>query len=157
MVNNSIDENRRIQLSELNTRARAYASQLWQVPFAYLALVGVIITQLKCSQLLFGLLFISILGISVLIHMFFVVLYHNKTVYKIKELEKAMGLDECTSAKPGGTVAPFMALVFLGILSPLIYFLWSYVIWLVILIYIIPLLFSIVAYFICNKFAKCEK
>jgi hypothetical protein len=160
MTNDTTIDIRPTQLSELNIRARAYASQLWQVPFAYLALAGVLLTQLKSYLLPFGLLFICFFGILVLIHMFFVVSFHNKTVNKIIALEKEMGLNGCTKAKPGGTVAPFMTLVFLGILSPLIYLFTSNIgcliaqILTLMLIPIVLLLFFIIAYFICNQMGK---
>jgi len=150
---------KRTQLSELNIRARAYASQLWQVPFAYLAIAGVLLTQLKSSLLPLGLL-ICFFGILVLTHMFFVVRFHNKTVNGIIALEKAMGLDGDTKVKPGGTVAPFMTMVFLGILSPLIYLLTSYnicpIVQILALILISNLLiiFFIIAYFACNQIGK---
>ena len=154
---------KRTQLSELNIRARAYASQLWQVPFAYLAIAGVLLTQLKSSLLPLGLIFICLFGILVLTHMFFVVRSHNKTVNKIIALEKAMGLDVCTKAEPGGTVAPFMTLVFIGILSPLIYFLTSCISCLIakiltlILIPNVLFVFLIIAFFKCNQIGKSHR
>ena len=154
MGNQNIDENRRTQLSELNTRARAYASQLWQVPFAYLTIAGVLLLQLKDQFLHFGLFFISVFGISVLVHMFYVVSYHNKTVQKIRTLEKEMGLHEATKAKPGGTVAPFMSLVFLGVLSPGFFPFPSSLICPGLLIWVCLILFGIVAYIVCNSMAN---
>jgi len=103
------------------------------------------------NQLLtFGLFFIPALGISVLVHMFFAVHFHNKTVQRIIALEKEMGLCVATSLKPGGTVAPFMVLIFLGVLSPVIFFFRSHPICLIILIYVILILFGVLAYLACN-------
>jgi len=92
--------------------------------------------------------------------MFFVVKFHNKTVNRVKALEQAMDLNVCTKAEPGGTVAPFMTLVFLGILSPFIYLFASYISCLIaqiltlILITNVLFLFFIVAFFTCNQMGK---
>jgi len=63
------------QLSELNSRARWYSSQAWQVPFAYLGISGAVLVGLVDKSLEFlgialiaagvlgGLVFIHILGI----------------------------------------------------------------------------------------------
>lgn len=150
MSTTDLNENRRTQLSELNSRARTYASQLWQVPFGYLALVGVLLTQLNSQSSLLTPVFISALGTSVLAHMGFVVYFHNNTVQKIIKLEATMGLNKATSIGPGGTVAPFMALVFLGILSPLVVYFQSDPVCLVVLMYIVLILSGVVAYVICN-------
>src|SRR5579859_6918229 len=61
----------RLQLTELNNRSPWYASQLWQVPFAYLGLTGAaIIAGLDKSTKYLPSIFIacSIFGLCVAIH-----------------------------------------------------------------------------------------
>lgn len=154
------DEDLRTQLTELNNRARAYASQLRQVPFAYLALAAILLTQSESRQVGAVPLLISVVGAAVLVHMFFVVRFHNRTVRRIGDFEEAMGLktvkakrscEEGTVASPGGTVAPFMSLVFLGVLVPLIVCLRSFMVCLVVLACVVLVLFGVVAYRVCNR------
>ena len=65
-------ESLRTQLSELNTRSRAYTAQLWQVPFAYIGILGVVLAQVAdkgAGTLAATLLCGGILGTAVIIHM----------------------------------------------------------------------------------------
>ena len=62
----------KVQLAELNNRGRQYAGQIWQVPFAYVGIVGVVLAQVadKSGQVirvtsLCGALF----GFFVLVHL----------------------------------------------------------------------------------------
>jgi len=60
------------QLQILNERSRWYSSQLWQVPFIYVAAAGTLINQALDKDLILGgaLIFLSgLLGVIVSIHM----------------------------------------------------------------------------------------
>src|SRR5688572_3280212 len=58
------------QLTELNERGRQYGAQLWQIPFAYVGIVGAVMSQVgdKPALLTPTLLGASIFGIPVLLH-----------------------------------------------------------------------------------------
>jgi hypothetical protein len=147
-------EDLRTQLTELNNRARAYASQLWQVPFAYIAFAAILLTQSEGARFRVGLLLICVVGIAVLIHMFFGVHFHNGTVLRIQVVEKAMGLDVATHAKPGGTVAPFMTVVFLGVVAPAVVLFRSSPLCVILLVCALLAFFAIVAYCVCNRLSS---
>jgi hypothetical protein len=59
-------------IAEMNNRSRFYVTQLWQVPFAYFAVVGVFIGSIadKSKTILWvGLLVSAVFGLMVLWHM----------------------------------------------------------------------------------------
>ena len=94
----SHDESLRVQLQQLNERARKYAGEFWQVPFAYLAIVAVTLSKLATIRtgakddlglLTLGL---GVFGIFVFIHMCLVYRGNSRAVSHIKEVEAALGL-----------------------------------------------------------------
>ncbi len=117
----------RSQLSELNTRARWYSSQLWHVPFAYLGVTGVVLGNLgeKSSyQLSLGLLCAGIFGILVSIHLFGIMDGEKRAVNNLQKVERELRLESTVKYKPfyviplvlsvmGATIFYFIAFIWI--------------------------------------------
>jgi hypothetical protein len=85
----------KVQLSELNSRSRWYSSQLWQVPFAYLGLTGVIVANLvdeSPSILSLGLIVSAIFGVLVYIHILGMRDGEKRAVIGLKNIENELNL-----------------------------------------------------------------
>jgi TctA family transporter len=107
------------QLAELNTRSRAYATQLWQVPFAYLGIIGVILTQVSDNSLntVAAFLFSGLFGIAVLIHMTAMMDGVKRAVENIVKVEEELGLERTAKYSPAWHIGPFIAVVSLVAVS----------------------------------------
>ena len=83
------------QLAELNSRSRWYSSQLWQVPFAYLGITGVVLAGLadKNSILVLGLIAIGLFGICVSIHMYGMKDGEHRAVRNLQKIERELKLE----------------------------------------------------------------
>lgn len=89
---------------ELNERARAYSNQLWYVPFAYVGLVGLGVSQvvgLQGSLEGFGFLALALFSMAVLVHVTGVKFYQRSTIVAMRELENP--------ASSKGFSAPFLS------------------------------------------------
>jgi len=118
------------QLSELNNRSRAYAAQIWQVPFAYFGLTGLILGSLvdRCPTLLGIALIISgMLGIVVLVHIFGNLQACKRAVLEIQSIERSCGLHVTAQWAPKLIVYPLIiAVVCMAVICLImgIYILW---------------------------------
>lgn len=92
-----------LQFRELNTRSRWYSSQLWQIPFAYLGVTGIVLGRLagesRC-QLSLGLLCSGIFGILVSVHIFGLMNGEKRAVTGLEEVESKLGLEPTAKYKP---------------------------------------------------------
>lgn len=87
-------EDLRAQYVELNTRSRWYASQAWQVPFAYIGLSALLLAPFVKDHLYLGITLIlaALLGILVVIHLFGIFERIKATVNGMNTLEESLGL-----------------------------------------------------------------
>jgi hypothetical protein len=86
----------RTQLTELNSRSRWYTSQLWQVPFAYLAITGVGLAGLaNKSHTIFAIALIAaaVFGGCALMHLVGMLDGVRRAVKNLKKVEKKLELD----------------------------------------------------------------
>jgi len=98
------EESLRVQLAELNNRSRWYSSELWQVPFAYLGLSGVVIAQVadKASEYLSLVFLVSaVFGVFVIWHMSRLRSSEQRAIKHLQETEKALNLSETAQAGKG--------------------------------------------------------
>jgi len=103
----------RVQLTELNNRARWYSSQLWQVPFAYLGVTGVLLSQMGCKSPTNWLLMstaIAILGVFVIVHMNGIADGERRAVENLQAAEGALDIPPTALYKPN-YARPFYVLV----------------------------------------------
>jgi hypothetical protein len=88
-----MDENLRLQYTEINVRSRWYASQAWQVPFAYIALIGLMAGGFKDDKEALSLV-LSIsasIGTIVVIHLLFISWRISELVKDLNNIEKELG------------------------------------------------------------------
>jgi hypothetical protein len=107
------------QLTELNIRARWYSSQLWQVPFAYLGLTGLAVSNAvgKSSSHL-PLIFwtCAVFGVCVIVHMTGMRDGEHRAVLNIQEVEDALHLKRTVKYKPLTYGVPLQLMVILAII-----------------------------------------
>ena len=89
----------RIQLQELNQRSRLYASQFWQVPFAYFAIIGVALSSRKLIYSQPIAFVAALLGILVLWHMGVVLNNCSTAVRKLQKVEEGLHFPEKARAR----------------------------------------------------------
>jgi len=97
-------ESLRVQLTELNNRSRWYSKELWQIPFAYLGLTGLIIVQIAEKNLKhLKLAFISAatFGVFVIIHMFKIRKNETRAVKHLQETEVELNLPPTAKSSSG--------------------------------------------------------
>ncbi|OUR74235.1 hypothetical protein A9Q78_01120 [Methylophaga sp. 41_12_T18] len=117
-----LQESLRIQLTELNNRSRWYSSQLWQIPFAFISLVGLLIGNIatKFPDLLhFTFLTVGLFGILVLIHMNGIMNGERRAVENLKKIEAALQIPQTVEYKPT-YVRPLYLLVWLSTVTSII-------------------------------------
>ena len=108
----------RAQLTELNIRSRTYTTQIWQVPFAYLGILGVVVAQAagKAPGLLVIVLGSAVLvGAAVIFHVSAMLDGSRRAVEDIRKIEAALGLDETAQHKPFQYVGPIFAILLLAV------------------------------------------
>jgi hypothetical protein len=88
-------ESLRVQLAELNARSRAYTAQVWQIPFAYLGIVGVVLAQVADKPaivVMIALFSAAAFGLFVLIHLIAMTHGIRRAVENIVKVEGQLGL-----------------------------------------------------------------
>jgi hypothetical protein len=91
------------QLHELNERARWYSSQLWQVPFAFLGIVGITLGAfLGKGNTMTGLSFLVLggFGIAVILHMRGLADGERRAVLNLQKIEAQLRLEQTAIYKP---------------------------------------------------------
>ncbi len=104
-------ENWRTQLKELNARSRWYTTQLWQVPLAFVGIVGVTVSKLpeqEHHKAVF--LLLVILGVAVFVHMLHLMKRLEAAVLALQRMEAKLGLED-QATLTGWGVAPFILVV----------------------------------------------
>ncbi len=112
-------ESLRVQLAELNTRARTYTSRMWQVPFAYVGIIGVVFAEVADKEqeifaiaLGIGMVF----GILVLVHLTSLMDGVRRAVDNIRKVERALSLEQTAEYRPWWYISPLIGLVISAIL-----------------------------------------
>lgn len=105
-----------VQLEILNERSRWYSSELWQIPFAYLGITGVLIAAIISQESAWNYLALAfaisaLIGVAVLVHMINVRKLEQKAVLKLKNVEKQLGLKDNEGAEISGGWHTFQYLV----------------------------------------------
>ena len=119
-------ESLRTELTELNVRARTYTSQIWQVPFAYLGILGVVVVQAadKAPRLLPVLLVLlvsgALVGVAVIFHVAAMLDGSRRAVENIRKVEKALNLEETVQHRPCRYVGPIFAILAIAVVLCLI-------------------------------------
>ena len=119
-------ETLRVQLVELNNRARWYSSQLWQLPFAFLGITGVSIATFIDKESLFlalALFACSIFGLCICIHMRGILDGEKRAVKDLQDIENLLKLPK--RAKFKKYAKPLWVTVFL---FTIFYFIFSFVV-----------------------------
>jgi hypothetical protein len=107
-------ETLRTQLKELNTRSRWYTTQLWQVPIAFIGIVGITVSRLPDETMRRPVLIIlGLLGIAVLIHMYNCHNRTQRTVQALARIEESLGLEDRATYTGRGSIS--LVLMVLGI------------------------------------------
>lgn len=97
-------ESLQVQLTELNNRSRWYSAELWQIPFAYLGLTGLIIVQIankKPEFLGYTLISAAVFGIFVIIHMCKIRKNEIRAVKHLQKTEAELYLSPTTKLGSG--------------------------------------------------------
>ena len=92
------------QLTELNNRSRWYSSELWQIPFAYLGVTGVVIAQLAAKAETFlgvGFATSALFGVFVLIHVFRIRASEQLAILNLQDTERALRLPVTVKTRLG--------------------------------------------------------
>jgi len=102
-----------VQLTELNNRARWYSSQLWQVPFAYLGVTGVLLSQMGGASPENWLLMVAVIAIFrvfIGVHMNGIADGEKRAVLNLQATEEALMIPPTALYKPN-YARPFYVLV----------------------------------------------
>lgn len=113
-----------VQLSELNQRVRLYASQAWQIPFAYLAATGLTLLQADSSSEPMAIMLITstfiVFGLAAALAVRNMMVRAREIVDSIKEVESLLLLKESVKyQKP----LPFYLMLAAGIAANAIFLL----------------------------------
>lgn len=109
----------RVQLSELNIRGRWYSSQLWQLPFAYFGVSGLVVGQAltrNTTYLPVILIAVAIFGFFVIWHMIGILDGQKRSVDNIQSIEKSLHLP-VTALWKLYYVLPLIIAVLFGVLA----------------------------------------
>ncbi len=91
-----MSEELRLQYTEVNAKSRWYASQTWQVPFAYIALVGLMAGSFKddnnLTTLGLALKVSAFLGIPIIIHLIAISIRIKDLVGDLNRIEEDLSL-----------------------------------------------------------------
>ena len=115
-----------VQLSELNQRVRLYASQAWQIPFAYLAATGLTLLQADSSSKPMAIMLVTttfiVFGLAAALAVRNMMTRAREIVDSIKEVESLLFLKESVKyQKP----LPFYLMLVAGIAANAIFLLHS--------------------------------
>jgi len=107
-----------VQLSEANQRSRMYAQRFWQLPFAYISVVGIALANAGNSAPVFiwlGALTLCIMGL--LIFWIMIGTFHaiGKSVDIIIQTESILGLQNSVKKHHLPIDLPNFLLVFIGV------------------------------------------
>jgi hypothetical protein len=125
MGEKDLGDSLRAQLSETNARARFYATQIWQVPFAYIAVCGVIAGVGDARDPLWLAAVSRVcgaIGIPLVVYVLGLWYADLKAVDSILAVEKTLGL-EVTVKHRWYTTWPIMIVLF-GVVLALLHFGW---------------------------------
>jgi hypothetical protein len=103
----------RVQLGELNSRTRFYTQQLWQIPLAYLGVVGLTFSRIPATTewLWVTVLFTALIGVAVLFHMAHSMKRLRLGVANLQEVEGMLQLPGTRAHYTGGGIYPLLAIV----------------------------------------------
>lgn len=101
----------RVQLVELNNRSRWYSSQLWQVPFAYIGIAGIVLASSNSEGIGWVLLGLCVFGIFVVLHLKYIARAAEYAVRKLEKTEKSLNLEPTVMSRPGTYKPLCLALV----------------------------------------------
>jgi hypothetical protein len=112
------------QLSELNQRVRLYASQAWQMPFAYLAATGLTLLRADSSSKPVAIMLVTstfiVFGLAAVLAVWNMMKRARELVDSIKEVERSLLLQESVKyQKP----LPFYIMLVTGIAANAIFLL----------------------------------
>jgi len=104
----------RVQLAELNNRGRQYGAQSWQVPFAYVGILGVVLAQvadkgtcvIRIASICGGLF-----GSLVLLHLLGMADGSKRAVKAIRDVEKKLYLTPTADFPAVKYVGPLVGIV----------------------------------------------
>ena len=116
-------ESLRVQLAELNGRSRAYTAQIWQIPFAYLGIVGVVLAQVadKTPRITVIALFAAaVFGVVAFVHLTAMMNGVRRAVEAIVKVERQLKLEETAQYRPWWYISPLAAVVVLAVIACLV-------------------------------------
>lgn len=105
------------QLAELNTRSRTYTAQIWQIPFAYIGIAGVVLAQLvdkPAPMIRVALVSIAVFGMLVFVHFTSMVNGVRRAVANIRETERLLHLRETAEYRFGWYILPLGLVIVLS-------------------------------------------
>ena len=108
----------RAQLVELNNRGRQYGAQIWQVPFAYVGIVGVVLAQVadKASETIYvASLCGALFGVLVFLHLTSMANGTKRAVLNLQDVEAKLGLTPTAQYRPFWYIGPLVGVVLLAV------------------------------------------
>ena len=115
---NDVNDALRVQLSEANQRSRMYAQRFWQLPFAYISVVGIALAVAGESdpKLIFlGAITLCLMGLLIFWIMIGTFRAIDKSVEVIMQTEDALGLPISVKKHHWAIDLPNFALVLVGV------------------------------------------
>lgn len=115
---NDVNDALRVQLSETNQRSRMYAQRFWQLPFAYISVVGIALAVAGESdpKLIFlGAITLCLMGLLIFWIMIGTFRAIDKSVEVIMQTEDALGLPISVKKHHWAIDLPNFALVLVGV------------------------------------------
>lgn len=117
-MSNSKEEILKTQLCEVNQRSRMYAQRFWQLPFAYLGVVGIALAAASegdPKHIRLGAIALCIMGILVFWIMIGTFRAIDRSVGVIQQMEKKLGLQISVKKHHWMIDIPNFLLVIVGI------------------------------------------
>ena len=102
------------QLTEVNERGRQYGAQFWQIPFAYVGIVGGVLSQVAdedATVITRTLIGASIFGIPALLHALTMLEGNRRAVREIERVERLLQLTPTVRYKPVSYALPLLGVV----------------------------------------------
>jgi hypothetical protein len=114
------DDSLRVQLSELNNRARWYSSQLWQVPFAYLGASALVVADaagrsLRYIPTRYVFWCAAALGVCVFVHTLGMRDGERRAVKNLRSVERALELEITAQYKASLYVLPLQFAIVMSV------------------------------------------